>query len=89
MTEIEKQIQRIVNKYPYEDSKLLFESDLMWLIEIALKGLANTSKTSRVEVIDDDGRSYVNWDNGNKVVLDFQDGGRTLKIFITSNDKPE
>lgn len=42
----------------------------------------NTEKTTRVEVIDEKGRSYVNWKENNKVKLDLQDNGRTLKIFI-------
>lgn len=41
-----------------------------------------TKKIKRVEVIDDAGRSYVNWENNNIVELCLQDDGRTLKIFI-------
>lgn len=37
---------------------------------------------TRVEVIDQDGRSYVNWDKNNMVTIQLQDDGRTLKIFI-------
>jgi hypothetical protein len=39
-------------------------------------------KVTRVEVIDQAGRSYVAWDDNNKVELSFQDDGRTLKVFI-------
>ena len=46
------------------------------------EGKIETSKVNRVEVIGEK-RDYVNWDDKNKVELDFQDGGRTLKIFIT------
>jgi hypothetical protein len=46
----------------------------------------NTSElytnVTRVEVIDQNGRSYVNWDSTNKVRLSMQDNGRTLKVFI-------
>lgn len=42
----------------------------------------NTEKVTRVEVIDENGRSYVNLDPKNKVVLSFQDDSRTLKVFI-------
>lgn len=42
----------------------------------------DTSKVTRVEVIDEDGRSYVNWKKKNTVKLDLQDNGRTLKVFI-------
>lgn len=42
-----------------------------------------TSIINRVEVIDEYGRSYVNWKNINKIELQLQDNCRTLKIFIT------
>jgi hypothetical protein len=45
---------------------------------------AITENFTRVEVIDDNGRSYVNWQGGNKVELSIQDEGRTLKVFITT-----
>lgn len=41
-----------------------------------------TEKVTRVEVIDEKGRSYVNWKKDNKVELSLQDDGRTLKVFI-------
>lgn len=41
------------------------------------------SKVTRVEVIDEKGRSYVNWDKNNLVRIDLQDDQRTLKIFIS------
>ena len=47
----------------------------------------STDKLTRVEVIDQDGRSYVNWDENNKVELSFQDDGRTLKVFISNREK--
>ncbi len=37
---------------------------------------------NRVEVIDEHGRSYINWDDNNCVDLQFQDDGKTLKIFV-------
>lgn len=40
---------------------------------------------NRVEVIDAYGRSYVNWDDKNKVEVSIQDNGRTLKIFIITS----
>ena len=40
-------------------------------------------KVTRIEIIDQDGRSYVNWDETNKVELSFQDDKRTLKVFIS------
>lgn len=38
--------------------------------------------TNRVEVIDQQGRTYVNWKPTNKVKLSIQDDERTLKVFI-------
>ncbi len=46
----------------------------------------STNKVARVEVIDENGRSYVNWNDNNKVELSFQDDERTLKVFI-NNEK--
>lgn len=40
---------------------------------------------TRVEVIDENGRSYVNWDKNNIVNISIQDEGRTLKVFISKN----
>lgn len=39
-------------------------------------------KVTRVEVIDENGRSYVNWKPTNTVEIKLQDDGRTLKVFI-------
>ena len=39
-------------------------------------------KCNRVEVIDQQGRTYVNRNPANKVSLSVQDEGRTLKVFI-------
>jgi hypothetical protein len=36
----------------------------------------------RLEVIDEHGRSYVNWAENNRIKLVLQDEGRTLKVFI-------
>ena len=40
---------------------------------------------NRVEVIDGNGRSYVNRYPSNKVSISLQDDNRTLKIFITKD----
>lgn len=42
-----------------------------------------TDIINRVEVIDENGRSYVNWKHNNKTELSLQDDGRTLKVFIS------
>jgi len=46
------------------------------------------TKITRLEVIDENGRSYVNWEDDNDVSWKFQDGGRTLKVFV-NKVKPE
>jgi hypothetical protein len=46
----------------------------------------STNKVTRVEVIDENGRSYVNWNENNKVELSYQDDGRTLKVFIDKRE---
>ena len=38
---------------------------------------------NRVEVIDDSGRGYTNWDKHNRVEMELQDNDRTLKVFIS------
>jgi hypothetical protein len=48
-----------------------------------------TNNVTRVEVIDKNGRSYVNWDEDNIVELSLQDDGKTLKIFISKRNKNE
>lgn len=49
--------------------------------------LRKSSKITRVEVIDHSkngkGREYVKWDEKVTVDMDLQDGGRTLKVFIS------
>ena len=45
----------------------------------------NTEAVTRVEVIDNNGRSYVNNNNNNNVDLSIQDKGRTLKVIINQN----
>lgn len=47
--------------------------------------IVNFPDVTRVEVIDQKGRNYVNWKVDNNVDISLQDNGRTLKIFI--NDK--
>lgn len=39
---------------------------------------------NRVEVIDQKGRSYVNWKPNIKAEISLQDSGRTLKVFISN-----
>jgi hypothetical protein len=46
------------------------------------------TKITRVEVIDENGRSYVNFEDDNDVSVSYQDDGRTLKVFV-NKIKPE
>ena len=48
-----------------------------------------TNKVTRVEVVDQNGRSYVNWNKDNKVLLSLQDEGKTLKVFIDRKEPEE
>jgi hypothetical protein len=47
------------------------------------KNIIPLDKVTRIEVIDDNGRAYTNWDAKNKTEISMQDNGRTLKIFLT------
>lgn len=45
------------------------------------------TRITRIEVIDENGRSYVNHEDDNDVTLSYQDDGKTLKVFV--NKKPK
>jgi hypothetical protein len=49
--------------------------------------MADISKVTRVEVIDEYGRRYTK--HNCKVELSYQDDGRTLKVFINSLNKKD
>ena len=44
-------------------------------------------KITRVEVIDENGRSYVNWSENNVIECSLQDDGKTLKVFVSKKPK--
>lgn len=44
-------------------------------------------RVNRVEVIDETGRAYTNY-NVEMVTASFQDGDKTLKLFVTTEEKP-
>jgi hypothetical protein len=47
-------------------------------------------KVTRVEVIDETGRAYVNYlENDQEVVCSLQDDERTLKVFINRKQEDE
>lgn len=63
------------------------DADSTSTIELAKEFIrTQVSDVTRVEVIDEKGRSYVNWKKNNMVDLSYQDGGRTLKVFISQKD---
>ena len=59
------------------EGKALSIADVMAMLPIV-----DLSRVNRVEVIDEKGRSYVNWKPTNKTSISMQDDGRTLKVFI-------
>ena len=40
------------------------------------------TRITRVEIITDTGRDYVCWEEDNDITVSYQDGGRTLKVFV-------
>lgn len=44
-------------------------------------------RITRLEVIDETGRVYTNWHPDNNITLSFQDGNRTLKVFVGKQSK--
>lgn len=61
------------------DGKALSVSEVMAI----LPSVTSLEKVTRVEVVDQHGRSYVNYDSTNSVAISIQDEGRTLKVFIS------
>ena len=61
------------------EGKALSIADVMAMLPIV-----DLSKVNRVEVIDENGRSYVNWKPTNKTSISMQDDGKTLKVFISN-----
>lgn len=59
-----------------KNGKILSTADVMAMLPTAM--------INRVEVIDENGRSYVNWNRTNKTELSLQDDGKTLKVFISN-----
>lgn len=60
------------------DGKVLSITDVMAMLP--------TEMINRVEVIDENGRSYINWKPTNKTELQVQDNGRTLKVFVSQRN---
>ena len=62
------------------EGKALSIADVMAM----LPSVTFLEKVNRVEVIDQNGRSYVNWKPTNKTEISLQDEGKTLKVFISN-----
>lgn len=65
----------------------LFNKDGKELSIIEALSMLPAESVNRIEVIDDKGRSYMNWRSTNIVNLSLQDNCRTLKIFIMDKSK--
>jgi hypothetical protein len=65
-----------INWYTPDDDVMKEEDDEDGIIQVG-------NRITRVEVIGEKGRVYTNWKPTNKVELQIQDGGKTLKIFIS------
>lgn len=63
-----------------KNGKALSIADVMAMLPL----VTLLEKVNRVEVIDQKGRSYVNWQPTNKTELSLQDDGKTLKVFISN-----
>jgi hypothetical protein len=72
------------NKYDetYLKEELLetFKNEIMKEDEVIVDGIIKLPRVTRVEVIDENGRSYVNYNV--EVELSYQDSAQTLKLFL-------
>jgi hypothetical protein len=58
------------------------------IVDIVLADENPEPVITRVEVITDGGRVYTNWDKNNVITTSLQDDGKTLKIFVNT-EEPE
>ena len=84
MLELEEVLEKLTEAFNWDSDKNI---TLMALQDYFsdLSQLQN-NRLTRVEVIDEKGRSYVNWNKNNKIELSYQDDDRTLKIFINDSN---
>ena len=79
--EIEQLAKQYWDKQPYnEDAYVVGYTQCQ-------EEMADNSKVTRFEVIDENGRVYSKWNC--KVKLSYQDNGQTLKLFINSLNKQD
>jgi hypothetical protein len=57
-----------------------FKNEIMREDEVIVDGIMKLPRVTRVEVIDENGRSYVNYNV--EVELSYQDNVQTLKLFL-------
>ena len=84
MLKLKEVLEKLTEAFNWDSDK---ETTLMALQDYFsdLSQLQN-NRLTRVEVIDEKGRSYVNWNKNNKIELSYQDDDRTLKIFINDSN---
>ena len=79
-----KEILYAKSKYDdiYLESELLeiYKEEIMKEDEVIVDGIIKLPRVTRVEVIDENGRSYVKY--GVEVELSYQDSAQTLKLFL-------
>ena len=84
-----KEIEQLANDYGKSvgntDGTTAFDFKLGY--SQCQRDMADNSKVTRFEVIDENGRAYTN--QNCKVELSYQDDGRTLKVFIKPLDKQD
>ena len=66
--------------YLKEELLETFKNEIMKEDEVIVDGIMKLPRVTRVEVIDENGRSYVNRDV--EVELSYQDSAQTLKLFL-------
>ena len=72
------------------DGRILITTESPYdIIDIKLVDEDPEPVITRVEVITDNGREYVNWNKDNKITTSLQDDGKTLKIFVNTKTTEE
>lgn len=74
-------------KGAYVDCLMMMKEATKNLVLADVMAMLPTAMINRVEVIDENGRSYVNWKPTNRTELQVQDNGRTLKVFVSKGKR--
>lgn len=75
--------------YTYNGRVLIDTESPYDIVDIVLAEEDPEPVITRVEVIADTGRDYVNWNKDNKITTSLQDDGKTLKIFVNTKTTEE